>query len=75
MTYYVDATELRKAMIDKDFTTIESLSNASGVNRNTISDILSGKSRPSSAVIERLSDTLGFDGETIGRIFFKQILA
>ena len=75
MTYQVDTIALRKAMLDKEFTTIEALSNASGVNRNTVGDILNGKIRPTSTVIEKISMTLELDGSAIGRIFFSQKLA
>lgn len=75
MTYRVDAIELRKAMLDMNITTVEELSNVSGVNRNTISAILGGKTRPTSTVIEKLAIALELDGSAIGRIFFSQNLA
>lgn len=75
MTYQVDTIALRKAMLDKKITTIEGLSNASGVNRNTVSDVLNGKIRPTSTVIEKISMALDLDGSAIGRIFFSQKLA
>lgn len=71
MTYTVDAAELRKAMIDAQINTVVELSEQSGVNRNTIGDILNGKIRPSGTVIEKISSTLSLDSERIGRIFFK----
>ena len=75
MTYKVDSKELRKAMINSGFTTIEDLANASGVNRNTISAVLNGETRPTSTIIDRLSVAMELSGTDIGRIFFSQELA
>ena len=75
MTYTVDVIELRKAMAEAQLNTIADLSEKSGVNRNTVSDILNGKIRPSGTVIERIAGALSLDGEGIGRIFFKAELA
>ena len=75
MNYSVDVVELRKAMIDAKIDTIAALSEKSGVNRNTIGDILNGKIRPSGTVIEKIAKALSLDGAQIGRIFFKEELA
>ena len=75
MIYTVDSAALRKAMIDNNMLTIDTLSNESGVNRNTISAILDNKSRPSSSVIDKLALALRLDGNDIGRIFFVPKLA
>lgn len=40
--YKVDTKALQKAMIDLDIKTIEQLSEITGVNRNTLSDIING---------------------------------
>lgn len=73
--YCVDAHELRKAMIDSNYNTVVSLADASGVDRNTISAILSGRTKPSAVVIEKLAKALSLDSEGIGRIFFSKKLA
>lgn len=73
--YCVDAHELRKAMIDSNYNTVVSLADASGVDRNTISAILSGRTKPSAVVIEKLAKALNLDSEGIGRIFFSKKLA
>ncbi len=75
MSYTVDTQELRKAMIDAKLVTVVSLAEASGVDRNTISAVLNGKTKPSAPVIERLAAVLSLTGEDIGRIFFKEKLA
>ena len=71
MSYTVDTIELRKVMVDCGYNKIGQLAEESGVDRNTIGGILSGKIRPSSNIIEKVSIALGLDGEDIGRIFFK----
>lgn len=75
MSYEVDVKELRKAMIEKDFNTIEDLSVASGVNRNTLADVINGKSFPSSSVMVRVGNALGFNDFQMGKIFFRSKLA
>ena len=70
MKFYVDEMEFRKAMLNKGYKTIEALSSACGVNRNTIGEALKGKTRPSSTVIEKIAGTLELSGADIGRIFF-----
>ena len=75
MAYTVDAQGLRKAMIDADITTIIALSEASGVDRNTIGAILNKGAFPSASVIEKIAIALDLSGESIGRIFFSRKLA
>lgn len=73
--YKVDTKELQKAMIDADIKTIEQLSELTGVNRNTLSDIVNGKIFPSSMVMSKLAYCLNLTGEDAGRIFFASKLA
>ena len=73
--YTVDVQEFKKAMIDAELDTIVSLAAASGVDRNTIGAILSEKTKPSAAVIEKLAAALSLSGNDIGRIFFANKLA
>lgn len=75
MRYTVDTAELRKAMIDQGYNTIGELAEKSKVDRNTVGGILSGKIRPSSNIIEKVSIALGLNGEDVGRIFFSNKLA
>lgn len=75
MLYSVDTIELRKAMVEKEIYTIVELSQKSDVNRNTLSGILNGDIRPSSAIIERIAGVLSLGAEDIGRIFFKNKLS
>lgn len=73
--YKVDTKELQKAMIDADIKTIEQLSELTGVNRNTLSDIINGKIFPSSMVMSKLAYCLKLTSEDAGRIFFAPKLA
>lgn len=73
--YKVDTKALQKAMIDLDIKTIEQLSEITGVNRNTLSDIINGKIFPSSMVMAKLAHCLHLTSEEAGRIFFTPRLA
>lgn len=71
----VDTAMLRYYMEKSGLKTIESLSNTSGINRNTLSGVLSGKIFPSSDVMSRLITALDIPVEEAGSIFFKVKLA
>lgn len=73
--YEVDTIAIRKLMIDKGYLTIDSLSDASGINRNTLSEVINGKSYPSSMVMAKLGATLDIESAEMGSIFFKPKLA
>ena len=70
MKYVVDTVELRKKMAEKKIKTTEEFSQKSGVNRNTLSDVLNEKIRPSTSVMDRIVVTLELSPETAGKIFF-----
>lgn len=65
-----DVIELKKAMIEKGFKTNKSLADASGINRNTIGQLLNGEIQPSYDVMVRLVATLELSEHYAGRIFF-----
>lgn len=73
--YKVDTKAFRIRMIECGYTTFEKLAEASGVNRNTISDIVNGKSYPSGAVLQKLTWALNLEPEQAGRIFLCPVLA
>lgn len=73
--YEVDTKALRMSMVENGYNSITDLSAASGVSRNTIMKVLSGKGFPSSSVMLSLADALHLDGAEAGRIFFTQKLA
>ena len=73
--YQVDTKELRHLMIDAGFSTIEALSEASGVSRNTISGVLNGVTYPSSIVMLKLAETLEMSPDACGKVFFAPKLA
>ena len=66
-----EAAELKKIMIDKGLEKIVDLSDASTVDRNTLSKVLSGDMKPSTTVIEKLMYALDIPPERAGVIFFK----
>lgn len=65
-----DVIELKKVMIEKGFKTNTSLADASGINRNTIGQLLNGEIQPSYDVMVRLVATLELSEHNAGRIFF-----
>lgn len=70
----VDVKELKKIMIDREVRSIAELSEVTGVNRNTLSDVLNEKSYPSADVMVRIVDGLEIESSNAGRIFFAKKL-
>ena len=68
--YRTDIIELKKLMIEKGIDTITELSNRSGVGRDTLSKILSGKIQPSFDVMYKIASALEMESEIAGKIFF-----
>ena len=72
--YKTDYIEIKKIMAEKEIKTIKELAENTGINRNTLSNILNGKVQPSSDVMEKLVFSLEIPPEKAGRIFFSLIL-
>ena len=72
--YSVDTIALKKIMVDKGLEKIIDLSNASNIDRNTLSRVLSGDAKPSTTVIEKLMCALDIPPEKAGLIFFNSNL-
>lgn len=72
--YSVDTIALKKIMLDKGLEKIIDLSNASNIDRNTLSKVLSGDAKPSTTVIEKLMCALDIPPEKAGLIFFNSNL-
>jgi len=68
--YKTDTKAIKKIMVEKEIGTIAELSDKTGVNRNTISKILSGDIQPSADVMDKLVSVLEIKPETAGNIFF-----
>jgi transcriptional regulator with XRE-family HTH domain len=62
-------------MARQGYTTIGQLSDVTGINRNTLSDILNGESYPSGIVMQKIVKALELGPEAAGRIFFVPALA
>lgn len=71
MEYEVDIIELKKLMVEKECEKISDLSSASGVDRNTISEIVNNKKYPSSMVMTKIGKALDMNSQQMGAIFFK----
>lgn len=72
--FNVDVAALKKIMVDMNIDTISELAKQSGVNRNTLSDVLSEKARPSSDVMYKLVACLKIPPARAGEIFFNNSL-
>lgn len=68
--FVVDVISLKKYMLDMGIDTIAELSKKSGVNRNTLSDVLNQKTKPSADVMYKLVICLGIPSAKAGEIFF-----
>lgn len=68
--YKTDTVAIKKRMIEKNIKTITELSERTGVNRTTLSKVLSGEKQPSSEVMEKLVFNLDFTPQEAGPIFF-----
>jgi|AKZA01.1.fsa_nt_gi Helix-turn-helix. len=75
MTYKVDLIRLKKLMVENELEKIGNLSVKAGVDRNTLSKVLRGEQRPSSAVMDKLAKALNIPSQDIGPIFFCKELA
>ncbi len=69
--YICDTVELKKEMVEKGIRTNLELSRRSGVNRNTVGQVVEGKKQPSTDVMHRLAYALELTSERAGIIFFK----
>ena len=73
--YEVDTRELKIAMAEAGIDSIEQLSKATEVNRNTLSGVVNGSSYPSSMVMVKIAGALDLTRDRAGSIFFKRKLA
>ena len=64
---------LKKIMVEKGLDKISDLSRATGINRNTLGNVLRGSTQPSADVIMRLVTTLDVPPTHAGEIFLAQI--
>lgn len=68
--YRTDIIELKKSMVDAGLDKIIDLAEASGIDRNTLSRVISGDMQPSSNVMDKLVLALKLSPERAGHIFF-----
>ena len=69
MSYIVDTVELRKLLIDKNIDSISAFAELSGVGRDTVSGVLKGEIRPSTAVMDKFIAALELEPAAAGSIF------
>ena len=70
--FKVDTDALEEAMAGHGIRHIEDLARRTGVNRNTLSEVLRGNHYPSSPVMQSLVHVLDLDAESAGRIFLRE---
>lgn len=68
--FKTDTIALKKLMIDCGLTSNTALAEASGVDRNTVGKIVSGKAQPSADVMDKLAQALNMEPATAGAVFF-----
>lgn len=66
-----DIIALRKLMAEHGLNTVISLSESSGIDRNTLGKILNGERQPSAEAMEKLIQALSIEPKKAGEIFFK----
>lgn len=71
MSYIVDTVALKKVLVDKGIDSYSALAELSGVGRDTVSGVLKGEIRPSTAVMDKFIIALELEPEAAGLIFFK----
>ena len=72
--YSVDTVALKKRMLECGVGSIKDLSVNSGINRNTLGGILSGKTVPSADSMYKLVSALKIGAAEAGTIFFNRDL-
>lgn len=72
--FCVDVVELKKKMIECHLEKNIDLAEAAGIDRNTVTSILTLTSRPSTVVMEKIAMALGMTPEEAGKIFFAKNL-
>lgn len=61
--FTTDVIALRKLMVENNINSISELANRTGVNRNTLGQVLNGENQPSTYVMDKLVRTLNIKQE------------
>lgn len=73
-TFVTDVVAIKKLMVDNNIRNISDLAGKTGVNRNTLGQLLNGEIQPSTYVMDKLICALNIKQEEAGLIFFKDDL-
>lgn len=73
--YGINVMLLRQKMLENGFINIVDLAKAANVSRDTISKMLSGKTKPQTNVMYAIANALKLTCEEAGKIFFARIVA
>ena len=68
--FVTDTAAIKKLMIDRNIKTTKELSEKSGINRNTLANVLNGEAQPTADVMEKLVLCLEINPNNAGAIFF-----
>lgn len=73
--YGIDRILLRQTMIAKGYNTGVALAKAIGCSKDTVNNVLNGKTKPQASIMYAIARALELSEEDAGRIFFAKHLA
>lgn len=73
--YRINAILLRQKMVACGYNSIISLAKATNLSRDTISDVLAGKTKPQANVMYTIAKALNLSSGEAGQIFFAHVVA
>ena len=73
--YHINSVLLRQKMIACGYNSIVSLAKATNLSRDTISDVISSKTKPQAGVMYAIAKALQLSSEEAGQIFFAHSVA
>lgn len=70
MVYKVNTVELKKLLIENGYDTIGDFAKDADMSRKTAADVVNGKRRPSTIIMEKFITVLHIEPQNAGIIFF-----
>ena len=72
--FTIDVIALKKLMVENNINSISELANRTGINRNTLGQVLNEEIQPTTYVMDKLVHVLNIKQEEAGKIFFSNNL-
>ena len=72
--FTTDVIALKKLMVENNINSISELANRTGINRNTLGQVLNEEIQPTTYVMDKLVHVLNIKQEEAGKIFFSNNL-